>query len=172
MNNDINRRIAEKVMGVGLKPERNQAIVAVALAWLSVTGPQVTLKNGSKVTCPPWKSLPSPYPNAHRNDYYLLYIGQEMIRRGNAEFISDVDAYETAPPDYINDPAAVFGPGGVVEKMQARGYSLVIDAYGHDKNRACFYLGGRLPYAYRCTWAETITEAVCLAALAAVGGLQ
>ena len=32
-------------------------------------------------------------------------------------------------PDYLHDPAAVFGPGGVVEKMQERGYSLRLGVY-------------------------------------------
>ncbi len=76
-------------------------------------------------------------------------------------------------PDYLHDPAAVFGPGGVVEKMQERGYSLRLGVYADavvagGAAMACFAPPGRGWCDETEFEGKELAEAVCIAALAAL----
>jgi hypothetical protein len=72
-------------------------------------------------------------------------------------------------PDYPNDPAAVFGPEGVVERMREGGFSLSLNYFGNGEALVSYRRDGDEKWSTRILQ-KPLTRAVCLAALAAVEG--
>lgn len=89
-------------------------------------------------------------------DYYL--VGKNKRWRTHK-----IDAKPV--PDFPTDPAAVFGSGGVVEKVGERGYTLELRVSPGGWSTAVFSSGLGFPNSHP---ANNPCKAVCLAALAAL----
>ena len=125
-DNEINREIAERVMG-----------------WESTR----TRKGKPDLSHPFNPDLP---------DWHVMDDGVVVVRVTKSRW----DKFDPA-----NDPAAVFGPGGVVEKMVNKGFGVDI---GTSNGGFTAAFGSSEQYGE--AEALSITLAVCLAALAALEG--
>lgn len=144
MSNDLNRSIAEKVMDIRTGHRCGDA-----------AGP----------------------PEEGFRECESCYKGTATL----SQLWCDHDQGWDSPINYLHDPVAVFGPGGVVEKMAALGWDCTIIRHVSrtmDKNYEVSFDKDPSPVGSMAeiTWphgnarSDFITQAVCLAALAALEG--
>jgi len=105
------------------------------------------------------------WPSERDDDYYGAQQGWPYYLTGNKKFKTHmIDAKPV--PDFENDPVAVFGPGGLVEKIRLRDGMLVV--------QDCGSLCWSVSFSFLITPQrdKSLCRAVCLAALDFIENVQ
>jgi len=118
---DLDAEVAEKVMGIDLKPSRDLALARVGARYVCSTGRIFQLRTGDDLPMPLGEDLPQPEGSDSFNDRYYAHVGRFLGDR----IAREVDAYRVSPPPYSSDLAAAWE---LVERLRQQGWLVVVKA--------------------------------------------
>ena len=158
---ELDALVAERVMGLNLKPPRDLALARVGARYVCSRGSVFHLTTGDDLPMRPGVDLPPPEGSTHWNDRYFAEVGRFLGDKIRAE----VEMYRLPAEPYSTETGVAWQ---VVERMISQGFvpEYVYNPYSQDHG---FYFsqeaGG---FRASRSYAKTVAEAICRAALAAL----
>lgn len=116
---ELDALVAERVMGLNLKPSRELALARVGETFIAMTGNPFVLRDGRQVYM--ISPLPDPPDPKDWNSRYYQRVGEFM----GDEIAALVDAYRLPPSPYSTSGDGMLA---VMEAMRAKGWGYRITA--------------------------------------------
>lgn len=159
-NREIDKLIAEKVMGENLKPHKDLAKVAIGRKYIAMTGPVFHLTTGEMLRIPRHiDELRVPVGSTDLNDRYCLYVAEYLGER----IADEVDAYRLNAKTYSSNPQVVWL---VIKAMEEKLFITDLSIWRNENE--CVFTALDYQVKYEAA-ASTIEMAICLAALKSAG---
>ena len=104
---ELDALVAEKVMGIDLKPHRDVALAQIGWKYVSVTGPVFKLKTGDELALPNGRELRKPEGTDDWNARYTCKVG-EFLAEKYPYIAQEVEDYRLEARPYSTDISAAW----------------------------------------------------------------